>query len=999
VSGAESSPEPSDLSAALRESEERLRLIQAAAHIGSFDWDMRTGQIFRSPEYLELHGLPPDSPLTGIFSDHWLERVHPEDRDQVQAWAREDMARPCEFAREYRIVRPDTGEVRWLYNRGQVVGDADGRPVRMVSAQTDITDRKLGELRSRYMAGLSDALRQASDARDAMRAACEHLGRFLEVGQTGFGEVDETESWVEIWADWSAGRMPSRAGRYRLADFGPAIVDWFRSGQPIVTEDIELLASLPRLEEAAERFGARSGIDLPLVRDGKLIAILGIHHDRPRRWSEHDLTIARITAQRTADAVDRARAEAALRQSEERMRLAIAGTGLGSYDLDMTTGEGVWSETAFAMLGLPPNSSGRASVEMWAQCLHPEDREAVTAAHNDAAQRGGPWQLEHRVIDQGTRKVRWLNTFGQFIGPADRRRSIGVVIDITERKEAELRQAFLLRVSDRLRGAQDVQAATSDVAEMLARELDVDTAGFVQINAERMEATVLSGYTTRQRPDSMTLEIGPERGPLRGASVRDLAHGRTFRLADAASDPRTRDHADHIKARTGASAAIHVPMMRSGVIGAVLFLHSAEPRDWSDAEVQLVEEVAARTWEAIERIRAENALRETNRTLAQDIAVAVAERETALAQLHQAQKLETIGQLTGGIAHDFNNLLTPITGALDLLRHRFAGEDARTAKLIEGALQSADRARVLVQRLLSFARRQPLQPEPVDVAALIAGMSDLIASSIGRGVGLLVEAAADLPAASADPNQLELAILNLCVNARDAMPDGGTLTIRIGSARDPEGLAPGDYVRMSVEDTGIGMDAETMRLAIEPFFSTKPKERGTGLGLSMVHGLAGQLGGALFIDSAPGRGTRIDLWLPAATVAPRPKVKHQSAPPQLARPLNLLLVDDEELVRSGTAEMLRDLGHQVDEAASGRAALERLAAGRYDALITDFMMPGMDGIQLAREVKAMAPSLPVLLITGFLGSADQAGNMPRLAKPFSRDELGSALAALVHENA
>jgi PAS domain S-box-containing protein len=992
VSGVPSSPEPSDLSAALRESEERLRLIQAAARIGSFDWDMRTGNVFRSPEYLEIQGLSPDLALAGQFSDDWVGRVHPEDRAQVLAWAKEDMARPCEFAREYRIIRPDTGETRWLYNRGRVVGDVTGKPVRMVSAQTDITDRKLGELRSAYMAGLSELLRKAHSPREAMQAACAHLGGFLGATYVGFGEMADGMAFVDVVTDWTSGGGPSRAGRYPIAVFSDESIRQLKSGEPFMLADlVPFVGSQP--------YGTRAVLDLPVLRDGELIAVLVIFQDQPRTWTANEIGIARLTAERIDEAVRRARAEEALRQSEERMRLAIAGTGLGSYDLDVTTGEGIWSETAFALLGLPPNPSGRGSVEMWANCLHPGDREAVFAAHNDAAQRGGPWQLEHRVVDQGTGKVRWLNTFGQFVGPADRRRSVGVVIEITERKEAELRQAFLLRVSDRLRGATDVQVATSDVAEMLAREIGVDTAGFVQIDPQRMQATVLSGFTTRPRPESMTLEIGPERGPLRGASVMDLAHGRTFRVADVRTDPRTSAHAEEIQASTGAAAAIHVPMMRSGVIGAVLFLHSAEPREWSDAEVRLVEEVAGRTWEAIERIRAENAVRETNRKLAQDIAVAVAEREAALAQLHQAQKLETIGRLTGGIAHDFNNLLTPITGALDLLRHRFADQDARTAKLIEGALQSADRARILVQRLLSFARRQPLQPEPVDLAALVEGMRDLIASSVGRGIDLTIEAAPDLPPALADPNQLELAILNLCVNARDAMPDGGRLVVRTTQGSDPPEAAPGAYLRLSVEDDGIGMDEETLRLAIEPFFSTKPKERGTGLGLSMVHGLAGQLGGALAIDSTPGRGTRVDLWLPPATAAAVPKAPPRAVPLQPTRPLRLLLVDDEDLVRAGTAEMLRDLGHKVEEAGSGRAALDLLQAEQYDALVTDYMMPGMDGAQLAREAAAAAPNMPVLLITGFLGSSENAGHLPRLAKPFGRDELGGALAALMHETA
>ena len=986
MNGVDQSPEPADLSAALRESEERLSLIQSAARIGSFDWDMRTGRVFRSPEYLAIQGLPPDAPLTGIFSDAWLERVHPEDREQVAAWARADLKAPSEFAREYRIIRPDSGETRWLYNRGCVVGDDQGRPIRMVSAQTDITDRKLGELRSRYMAGLSDALRNASTPLDAMRAACEHLGRYLESGQVGFGEVDEGETWIDIRADWSAGTMASRAGRYRLADFGAAIVNWFKSGQPIVTEDVELLVGIPGLKDAADRFGARSGIDMPLMRDGQLVAILGIHDDRPRRWSEHDLSIARITAERTRDAVERARAEEALKESAERLRLAVAGTGLCFFDYDMQTGDGVWSESAFQMLGLEPTPDLRARHGMWSDRLHPADRDEVVAARDAAQRRGGAWSLEHRIVRADGGQVRWLTIHGQFLGPAEARRSVGVALDITDRKQAELRQALLLRVTDKLRGAADVRAATQSVARLLARELDVDTAGFAHIDAAGGVATILSGFSLRSEAyEVREVPLGRDQGPLRGASARDLLQGRTFAVADVATDLRTCDKAAEIRAASAAAAMIHVPLMRAGQVGAVLFVHSAQPRAWSDADVGLVEDVAARTWEAVERLRAELAVHKANARLADEVRAAVAEREEALAQLHQAQKLETIGQLTGGIAHDFNNLLTPITGALDLLRHRFESDD-RLARLIGGALQSAERARTLVQRLLGFARRQPLQPVAVDTAKLLDGMRDLIASSVGRGIETRIDVAPGLSPALADPNQLELAILNLCVNARDAMPEGGTLAIR---AEPDDG-----FVRVTVEDSGTGMDAETLARAVEPFFSTKSKERGTGLGLSMVHGLAGQLGGSLKIDSAPGEGTRVQLLLPVAREAPMPRTaKPASTGPM--RPLSILLVDDEDLVRAGTAELLRDLGHRVQTAASGTVALDCLTGETFDLIVTDYMMPGMDGIELATRVAERAPDMPILLITGFIGSADKAEHLPRLAKPFGRDELATALARAV----
>ncbi len=299
--------------------------------------------------------------------------------------------------------------------------------------------------------------------------------------------------------------------------------------------------------------------------------------------------------------------------------------------------------------------------------------------------------------------------------------------------------------------------------------------------------------------------------------------------------------------------------------------------------------------------------------------------------LRQSQKLEAIGQLTGGVAHDFNNLLMPIIGGLDILQRRYAGKifDEHAATLVDGAAQSAERARILVQRLLGFARRQALDTHAVNIADLLNGMRDLVRSSLGGNVHLTIGCEAGLPLAMADPNQLELAILNLCVNARDAMPDGGEIVVGaddrevVGGPDDPD-LAPGHYVRLYVSDSGGGMDAETLARAIEPFFSTKPIGQGTGLGLSMVHGLVAQLGGAFTLVSAVGEGTTASLYLPiAAGIARQPATDEAAAGPAAERPLSILLVDDEDLVRSGTAEMLRDLGHTVTEAPGGLPGADR----------------------------------------------------------------------------
>jgi signal transduction histidine kinase/CheY-like chemotaxis protein len=378
------------------------------------------------------------------------------------------------------------------------------------------------------------------------------------------------------------------------------------------------------------------------------------------------------------------------------------------------------------------------------------------------------------------------------------------------------------------------------------------------------------------------------------------------------------------------------------------------------------------------------------------------EREEALAQLHEAQKLETIGQLTGGVAHDFNNLLTPVMGNLDLLRRRTAADDPRAQRLIENALQATGRAATLVQRLLAFARRQDLQPRAVNVSGLLVGIEDLVSRSIGPTIRVIVDAPPDLPAARVDPGQLELAVLNLAINSRDAMPGGGTLTIELAykeveNSRSTR-LKGGRYLRISVADTGVGMDASTLKRAVEPFFSTKGLGKGTGLGLSMVHGLAAQSGGALILSSTPGVGTRADLWLPAADEeADTGEQMHVEATPAVS-PATVLLVDDEELVRVGTAEMLMDLGYSVVQASSGAEALGLLRNGQFDIdlIVSDHLMPAMSGAEVLREARVLRPGLPGLLVTGYTNLVTGPGaELPRLAKPFRQAELAARIAELL----
>ncbi len=382
--------------------------------------------------------------------------------------------------------------------------------------------------------------------------------------------------------------------------------------------------------------------------------------------------------------------------------------------------------------------------------------------------------------------------------------------------------------------------------------------------------------------------------------------------------------------------------------------------------------------------------------------------ELAREALFQSQKMEAIGQLTGGIAHDFNNLLTAVLGSLELVRRRLP-EDPRITDLVDNAVQAAQRGASLTQRMLAFARRQELTPEPLDVPDLVRGMTDLLRRSLGPSIEIETRFPLALDRVQADANQLEMALLNLAVNARDAMPDGngriviGARAETVGQAHvtggQATGLTPGRYICLGVTDTGEGMDDTTLAHAMEPFFTTKGVGKGTGLGLSMIHGMAAQSGGQLVLKSRKGEGTTAELWLPAVTTEAVDRDRPPAAPAARAatRPLVVLAVDDDVLVLMNTAAMLEDLGHKVFQAISGKKALEILGREKQvDLVIADQAMPQMTGTQLIEAIRADRPDLPILLATGYAElPAGMGVGVPKLSKPFSQQHLADAVAVLM----
>jgi PAS domain S-box-containing protein len=372
--------------------------------------------------------------------------------------------------------------------------------------------------------------------------------------------------------------------------------------------------------------------------------------------------------------------------------------------------------------------------------------------------------------------------------------------------------------------------------------------------------------------------------------------------------------------------------------------------------------------------------------------------EEAREALLQSQKMEAIGHLTGGIAHDFNNLLMAVQGSVELLQRRLPGSDPKVAQLIDNALQGTRRGAALTQRMLAFARRQELKLTPLDVRDVVKRMTSLLQSSLGPSIRVETHFPLELPNVAADANQLELAFLNLAINGRDAMPRGGTITIAATERADVPGLKAGNYVCVSVTDTGTGMDEETLKRAVEPFFTTKGVGKGTGLGLPTVHGMAVQSGGTLLLKSRPGHGTSAELCLPVAfgeSVAAAQEVTDRIF--RTDKKLAILTVDDDPLVALNTSALLEELGHTVYSAPSASHALDILRREtKIDLMITDQLMPDMTGSELASRIRAENAHFPIILATGYAELAPGEGEgLPRLAKPFGQRELAEAIARAV----
>jgi PAS domain S-box-containing protein len=822
---------------ALRESEARFRDMADAAPAPIWVSEVDGGIAFVNKAMTDFFELPQDA----LLGAGWVDRLHPEDLESVQASRSVGRERREPYAYEARFLN-GRGQWRWMRASLNPRFDAAGEFQGYVGIAFDITPAREAEealrteeRRQAFLLQLGDRKRELAEPTDILALVSASLGEHLGVGRVGYGEIDLTETTVSVDSSWSDGRIPAIDGTFALDDFGPELILDLKRGRAAVVPDVLHDARTAEASAAFASIDTRAVLAVPLVKAGRFRAMLFLHHGEPRVWSDADVALCKDVAERTWSAVERARVEKALRESEARFRM-IADS---------------------------------APVLIWVSRL------------------GGVREFVNRA-------------YVDFCG-------------------VSYEEATTLDWRDRLH------------QDDLPRILKEQVAGEASLKPFTLEARY-------RRADG------------------------EWRWLQSRSQPRWGTAGEHI-----------------GFVGV--------------------------GFDVTEAKRAEADLKRINELLEERVAAALADKAAAEATLMHAQKMDAVGRLTGGVAHDFNNLLTVVVGALDMiLKH--PDDEKRRVRLAEAALSAARRGERLTHQLLAFSRRQALRPEICDANALIRESEPLVRRAVGEAVALTTRLAAGETVIRVDPAQFEAALINMIVNARDATPPGGEITVETGWRELKPGevleAEAGRYVFVRVKDTGAGMSPEVMQRVFEPFFTTKPLGKGTGLGLSQVYGFVRQSGGGVAIESKEGEGSSVTLYLPAldAPVAAAPVRPDRLETPN-AQPLKVLLVEDETSVAQVVQAMLESLGHTVRRAEQADEALKILrTTARYDVLLTDVIMPGgVDGFELARLAVERRPTLSVLLTSGYAGEAlDRAlgeSPWPFLKKPYSEADLAAAIASAV----
>jgi PAS domain S-box-containing protein len=865
---------------------------------------------------------------------------------------------------EPMVYRRDDGRLIDLeMYAGPVHGDRH-EVIAAVAVAIDVTERRRAEARQAFLYSLQDCLRELADPKAIVSTAAAVLGRYLDAARVGYGEMQPDDQTMLVINGYVNGAPPVE-GFLPMSMLGPYHEARMRRGETLVYEDA--LADEHGARELGLCLGTRAYISAPLVRNGRLTGCLYVTHLKAHVWEPADVALVEAVAARIWDASERSRSEARLRESEERLRLVMESSGLGVWEYDATTGRTHRSPRHDEIFGYTEPLADW-SHERFQSHVHPDDRQRVDNGFRRALTQTDDWDVEFRIV-RADGSQGWAQLAARAHQGDDGRieRLLGTIADITERKTAA-----------------DAVVETAAKFETLAQTLP--NMIWTSMPDGRMEwlndrVSEYCGLPDEALTPEGWSPVHPD----------DLATATTrWREALASGTPYVAEY--RIRRHDGMfrwHITRAIPIRGSN--GAII--------RWigSSADIQ-------------DQKSSEESLANLNASLEEQVRDRTRDLLAAEATLRQSQKMEAVGQLTGGIAHDFNNLLMGIIGSLELMSKRLEqGKLTEMGRYLQVAQTAAQRAASLTHRLLAFSRRQTLDPKPTDISELVGGIDELIRRTVGPAISVEVAYCTGLWTVLADTNQLESALLNLCLNARDAMPEGGTLSIQSANhvLGEPEAsaleLPAGEYVSLSVADTGVGMTADVSARAFDPFFTTKPMGQGTGLGLSMVYGFVRQSGGQARIRSAPGQGAQIDLYLPRhigerivaeqpADVVSQPRGDGQT----------ILVVDDEPSVRRLIKDVLDDLGYHVLEAQTGADGLQILQSPRQvDLLVTDVGLPGgMNGRQLADAALSGRPELKILFITGYaeravIGDHHLQPPMYLLTKPFTLESFGKRIEEII----
>ncbi|MBP1804652.1 PAS domain S-box protein [Rubellimicrobium aerolatum] len=881
---------------------------------------------------------------------------------------------------ELTLHRHGRPEPAWMNLDYSPVLDGDGRPAGVLAVVIDATDRVRAD---RALAAERERLLTLFEQAPGLIASLRGPDHVVEFVNAAHRRVFGSAGWVGRPLRDSFGDLDATGLIARL----DAVL---ATGERHAVEALPLRFRRPDGEEGTRYFN----LVFEPVRDARG-AIVGLLCEG-------------------GDVTDAHRAAEDLRRSEERLRAALGIETVGVVFLDLDSGRLLDANDAF----LRQSGHARAALDSgaltWQGVTAPEWRDVTARALAELRATGlcPPYEKECLRADGS----RWWALFSAKRLPDGT--AFEVILDLTDRKRAEAALLDETRSLETLNRAAVAVAGELELGPLLQVITDAAVGitgarfgayfhGELDEGGERLHLFTLSGarvedFAPLGRPRA-TGVFGPtfrNEGVVRSDDI--LADARYGRLGPHHGMPR-----GHLPVRSYLAAPV---VSRGGEVLGGLLLGHPEPARFTERHERLLLGLAAQAAVGIDNARLFQAVQAANETLESRVAERTAELTEVHEALRQAQKMEAVGQLTGGLAHDFNNLLAGIVGSLEAIERRLAqGRTADLGRFLDAASSSAQRAAALTQRLLAFARRQTLDPRPTDVNRLVRGMEDLIRRSVGPGIAVEVTGDPDLWPARVDAAQLESALLNLAINARDAMPDGGRLTIATANApldaraaRDL-GLPPGDYLRIVVADTGAGMPPEVIDRIFDPFFTTKPLGQGTGLGLSMVHGFVRQSGGQVRATSRPGEGTAMALHLPRLVGAPpEEEAGRPTAIPATGRGRHVLVVEDEPAVRMLLAEALEEAGFRATLAEDGPAGLRLLESGAaFDLLVTDVGLPGgLNGRQVADAARARRPGLPVLFVTGYaegaaLGDGHLEPGMGLVTKPFSMADLAARVAGMI----